>query len=368
MDARGKALVAWPKCLIPTKKGVLGIKNLKLQNEALLLKHLDKFYNQKDIPWVKLIWHAYYSEGQIPHETPNKASFWWRDIMTYTDHYRGIATCRVGDGKTVMLWNDLWNGHLLKDEFPRLYSFAKNVKISVADYVGNQSIHDQFHLPLSQEAFQELQSLNTITQGLQTVIAQQQKDQWHYIWGTSIYSTAKFYSIPFIALRPPDPFGWIWKSKCTKKVKIFIWLMFLDRLNTRNILRRKNCPIQGGSYNCILCESNVEETAFHLFFECQFSVACWSILHINWQTTLEFFQMIEDAKEKFNKPFFMEVFIMASWHIWKQRNGLIFDQQISTEHTWWRAFKDEVTLQVHRTNNNLRDNLLSWLDSVAPEV
>jgi hypothetical protein len=31
-------------------KGGLGIINLKIQNQALLLKHLDKFYNSADVP------------------------------------------------------------------------------------------------------------------------------------------------------------------------------------------------------------------------------------------------------------------------------------------------------------------------------
>lgn len=75
MDARGKALVAWNKCVIPKEKGGLGIKIIRLQNEALLLKHLDKFYNKKDIPWVNLVWHTYYSDSQIPHETVGKSSF-----------------------------------------------------------------------------------------------------------------------------------------------------------------------------------------------------------------------------------------------------------------------------------------------------
>jgi hypothetical protein len=29
---------------------------------------LDKFYNKKEIPWVKLIWKVHYSNGQIPQE------------------------------------------------------------------------------------------------------------------------------------------------------------------------------------------------------------------------------------------------------------------------------------------------------------
>jgi len=50
-----KPLVAWKKCYKPKKKGGLRIINLRSQNSALLIKHLDKFYNQKDVPWVKLV-------------------------------------------------------------------------------------------------------------------------------------------------------------------------------------------------------------------------------------------------------------------------------------------------------------------------
>lgn len=198
MDARGKALVAWEKCIIPRDKGGLGIKNIKLQNEALLLKHLDKFYNRKDIPWVKLIWQKYYSEGQVPHETTVKSSFWWRDIMSYSDHYKGIAQCKIGDGKTVMLWSDLWNGHYLQQELPRLYSYAKNIKISVAKYLSNQAIEENFHLPLSMEAHQEWQALSALVLQMQNPINQQTKDEWSYIWGTS--TTLQPSSTPYSSL------------------------------------------------------------------------------------------------------------------------------------------------------------------------
>jgi hypothetical protein len=53
--------------------------------------------------------------------------------------------------------------------------------------------------------------------------------------------------LPF---RPPPPFKWIWKSKVSKKIKIFIWLLFRDRINSRNLLKRKNYKIEGEDYNC----------------------------------------------------------------------------------------------------------------------
>jgi hypothetical protein len=44
-----KPMVAWKKCTKPKRKGGPGIISLRTQNHALLIKHLDKFYNRRDI-------------------------------------------------------------------------------------------------------------------------------------------------------------------------------------------------------------------------------------------------------------------------------------------------------------------------------
>ena len=59
VQARGSALVAWKKICRPKDQGGLGVLNLQVQNNALLLKNLDKFFNHHDIPWVNLIWTSY---------------------------------------------------------------------------------------------------------------------------------------------------------------------------------------------------------------------------------------------------------------------------------------------------------------------
>lgn len=46
---------------LPKSNGGLGVLNIKTQDEALMLKCLDKFFNRKDIPWVHLIWEKYYN-------------------------------------------------------------------------------------------------------------------------------------------------------------------------------------------------------------------------------------------------------------------------------------------------------------------
>jgi hypothetical protein len=115
------------------------------------LKHLDKFYNKKDIPWVNLIWDTYYSNGGIPHTAGPKGSFWWKDILKLCEIFRGIATYKVGSGDTVMFWTDVWNDMLMQNKFPRLFSYAKKKDISVAQFLTHNQLQEQFHLPLSVE-------------------------------------------------------------------------------------------------------------------------------------------------------------------------------------------------------------------------
>jgi hypothetical protein len=82
----------------PKDRGGLGVFNLTLQNEALLLKQLDKFYKKKDVQWVRLIWNKYYQEG-VPHLRCEKGSFWWKDILRLHTSFRGIAICSPNKGE-----------------------------------------------------------------------------------------------------------------------------------------------------------------------------------------------------------------------------------------------------------------------------
>ena len=124
---RGHSLAAWPLVCRPKSKGGLGILNLGLQNDALLLKHLNKFYNKMDVPWVQLVWDSYYFE-RIPHDTVLCGSFWWRDVCKLMDNFRAVTSVDVHSGDTVQFWSDYWkigNSSVpLQDRFPRLYSFC----------------------------------------------------------------------------------------------------------------------------------------------------------------------------------------------------------------------------------------------------
>jgi hypothetical protein len=48
-------LAAWDLVCHPKDQGRLGVLNLSIQNDCLLMKHMHKFDNHVDIPWVRLI-------------------------------------------------------------------------------------------------------------------------------------------------------------------------------------------------------------------------------------------------------------------------------------------------------------------------
>jgi hypothetical protein len=100
MSKKGGNWAAWPMVQKPKNKGGLGVINLSVQNDALLVKHLHKFYNKVDVPWVNLIWSKYYTD-KVTHASREVGSFWWKDVHRLSYIFRNIARCSLGDGTTV---------------------------------------------------------------------------------------------------------------------------------------------------------------------------------------------------------------------------------------------------------------------------
>ena len=226
--------MAWPVVMQPKEKGGLGVLNLQLQNDALLLKSLDKFYNKREIPWVQLVWWKYY-QGKVLHAAREVGSFWWKDILRLSNLFRGIARCTIGDGSTVLFWDDIWTDHILSEQYPRLLSFAKNTRASVQDMLQAHELENQFHLPLSQDAFEELEALQQQLTALQP--PQSDDDVWNYVWGNGSYSSQRLYKLAFSNVESHPVLRWIWKTSCIPRIKFFAWLILVDCLNTKDMLQ-----------------------------------------------------------------------------------------------------------------------------------
>jgi hypothetical protein len=281
INRKGTCLAAWEYACKSKDNGGLGIIDLKAQNSALLLKHLDKFYNHANIPWVNLTWSKFYKNNYIPpHAKSPSGSFWWKDLLKLAKDFRKMATCKPAKGTSVMLWQDLWSDELISNKFPELFSFARKPKCSIRFFLDKDPA-TVFFYPLSPQASIQLDSLLALTQSSDWDV--DTEDSWSYSWGNSSFSSKKAYKF-LVGQQEASPlFKWMWTAGNLGKHKFFFWLLLMDRLNTRNILRRKNQHLD--DFNCVLCNMGSEETCFHLFFSCPFSTSCWSSLNITWDTS-----------------------------------------------------------------------------------
>jgi hypothetical protein len=146
-------------------------------------------------------------------------------------------------------WDAVWNNQVRKIQYPELHSFEKNKRVSLSTVCETEALHDLFHLPLSVEAYHQLQELQTEISDL-VIVADD--DKWTFILGSSHFSSSKAYKV-LTGHSQVDPiFKWLWKTSCQSKHKVFFWLVLRDRLSTRNMLRRRRMHLE--DYHCVLCQ------------------------------------------------------------------------------------------------------------------
>ena len=354
INAKNPPKAAWSMVCLPKKEGGLGVLNLKTQNEALLLKHLHKFYNRADIPWVHLIWEKHYNAEQLP-DSRRKGSFWWKDINKLLLSYKGLAMVHIYDGATCLFWEDLWNNRVPAQQFLELFSFAKKKNISIKTARNANGPEALLHLPISDIPLQQLLILANDLNNLQQT---QDFDIWSYIWGSSTFSISKAYVHLTGHCVTHATFNWLWKSACQKKHKVFFWLLLKDRLSTRELLRRKNMILQ--DYSCVLCPSTSDESLEHLFIHCNFERACWASIGLIVGNDGPYITL-EHFKQQLGVPFFMEIIILMSWCIWMQRNDLIFKGEQPSIDACYRHFKKEFALVILRAKTRHKEHMLEWL-------
>ena len=129
------------------------------------------------------------------------------------------------------------------------------------------NLDDIFHTPLSIQAWNQLQSLK------EKIPQQSTKADIWKCHGQSKYSSMSPYNNLIKEDSGSPLLKLLWKSANGLKHKIFSWLMFQNRINTRSLLQRKGMHLE--NYDCVCCRAKSPETPLHLFWDCQFAHSCW---------------------------------------------------------------------------------------------
>jgi hypothetical protein len=275
-------------------------------------------------------------------------SFWWRDCLKNLDLYKEKGSCTMNSGLTVLFWTDLWSCEMLSTKWPYLFTFAKDISISVKNAIATEEYPSLFHLPLSIQAMGEYQQFITLIQETHVSL---DKDKWAVTVAAPGYQVSSMYKDLMKQGHVLPIISWLWKTCCQDKHKVFFWLLFHNRLNTRAMLQRKRFFLP--DYTCIMCNGSALETRDHLFFPCPFAESCWKYLCPDWDSTLTdgtivLQDVVQSFKAKIQQPFFMELIMLTSWSIWTIRNDFIFKGIPPSLYRCRHKFKKELSLLMHK--------------------
>jgi hypothetical protein len=117
----------------------------------------------------------------------------------------------------------------------------------------------------------------------------------------------------------------LWKSKLSMKLKLFMWPVSQDRIQSGVNLKRMHWK---GDPRCMVCSR--PESSDHIFFSCVLARSTWGCLGraLGWnksptslQDFLDGWLHLNDNGYKFN----LFLFTMVLWVLWITRNKMVME-------------------------------------------
>lgn len=316
-NVRGISLLNWRETCYPKQYGGLAITNLKVANISLLLRWLWKLYCEPDSLWT-IIMMILKRRGPIadgPRVWVKMGSFFWNQINTLTGLFQCCTSWEVGNGDTISYWFDAWHDRLrLADSEPAITQHSISL---------HQAWPIQSHLRPNDQPCTGITFTNREDRLVWTLEER------------GAYTARSIYRVICGAGLHKWRYNMIWKCKIPPTVKLFIFFALKGKLLTRDVLRRRGMNFGA---HCSVCRNCPTESIAHVLYLCPYAVSVW--FHVASLLTYPLMKPAGTVKEIWNASWEMVriggslrikdwalKFSCVSWHIWKQRNNVVFNNK-----------------------------------------
>ncbi|CAN6206059.1 unnamed protein product [Urochloa humidicola] len=353
-----QCLVAWEQACLPKHLGGLSIKNIAAQNKCLLLKLLHRLHCPGESAWAAWVRDQI---SMVALQGDILGSH-WQDLTEQLSLYRADTVCEVQNGEATNFWNDRWlSVGRLKESFRLLYTHALHTEISVADV-----IHDGIacHLVprLTRAAREELLKLNTVLAQV-TLRPGDDRRSSSLAGKDGVLRAGPVYNLLMETTGPQRRTfaDFVWKNKAPPRVQFFAWLLVQERIHCRTNLLKKNI-VQDAS--CEIC-SHAEDPD-HIIFQCPLAVQVWAALGINTSGCTVRTLWTVPRPTTVPAKHYSTFLLLVSWHLWKHRNAVVFNQETASHACFWRDCNEDAKLWCYRWQPSDRAIAETWCSLFSP--
>ena len=331
-----KCLVAWKDVCTPKQSGGLGIKNMELQNNALLIKRLNHLHSTPS-SWANWIWQEFEDSSIF---TDKRLGPHWDSLMPLMPELQKLSSVQIGNGKRSSFWLDMWSDEgILAEKFQPLFSHALDQSATVAQ-VCNGAFSEHFAPRLSSASQAQVDELLMIRQN---TCLNSEQDSRVARGTTRILRTKEIYQALSANNVCPN-WLFVWRNRAPPKAQFFAWLLSKERLPTKANLCKKGI-VQ--SALCPICLS-AEETAAHLSFLYPFATAFWNQLEI--PQTINSTSDLHALRPNGRLPtkHFKVFFLLCLWGFWNHRHDVVFRGEPPSLHRLVARCIEDATLWAER--------------------
>lgn len=315
------SLVAWRDACLPRCEGGLGIKQIKIWNQAAMTKHLWKVHASTDDLWVR------WSKGKLRNLSiwaimiPQDCPWSWRKILRLRNQVKNFMSMQLGDGRQCSLFYDIWCGNeKLCDRIPDTESWGSSV-LKVADW----KIRNEWHIPHS-----FMRRHPQIAEEMRQVRGSSEPDKPMWNVGESeLFTISNCYNT---MRRIVPKVTWdrvVWSTSSLPRHAFMLWLAIRGRLKTRQFLSNRGMVLVD---QCGL----LGETVDHLFFHCVVAKEVWKeillrvgINHNPLRWAFEWNWVKRKCKGRSRVAKVMSCAIAATlYFLWRERNKRIFQSKM----------------------------------------
>ncbi|XP_040379850.1 uncharacterized protein LOC121054416 [Oryza brachyantha] len=265
----------WDHLTRPKKQGGMSFRDLHLFNLAMLGKQGWRLIERPDslCAWV-LKGRYYHDIDFFQTRRRNHASQTWRAILAGREVLKLGLIKRIGDGKSIRIWDDRWIPNYLGGKL--ITPSGDACFLLVADLLTSEG---KWREEFIRENFVHMDAEAILR------IPTQMGGTDYWAWALERhghYSVRSAYKIQYVKKQQEkepnvasssanDVWGRIWKVKVPPKVQVFWWRVMHEFLPSRQILRRRHLERLA---NCERCGAD-EESVLHVVVECTLAKRFW---------------------------------------------------------------------------------------------